>query len=198
MTPTTSTRSDRGRRSRRWPRCATRAGFTLRERLTLYPEYVRAWLGGAPWLDPRLAPHVLALADPATGLAVESARPTGKPWQEPDPVLGTGRIDLHATIDTTGRTADRRGDFDTVYGDWAEVAEHAVLDLGAPRRRAAPPTCAAGAAAGRRRPGRAARPGHEDLALALFERRRRRRWTRWSAWPTTSAGTRSATTSRTW
>jgi FO synthase len=36
-----------------------------------------------------------------------------------------GRTDLHETIDTTGRTADRRSDFDTVYGDWAEVATHA-------------------------------------------------------------------------
>ncbi|SCL35445.1 FO synthase subunit 1 /FO synthase subunit 2 [Micromonospora pallida] len=94
------------------------AGFTLRERLTVYPEYVRA---GDPWLDPRLLPHVTALADPATGLAVESARPQGRPWQEPEETHG-GRVDLHASIDTTGRTGDRRGDFDSVYGDWAEVA----------------------------------------------------------------------------
>src|SRR4051812_16390088 len=57
------------------------AGFTLRERLTIYPEYVTA---GAPWLDPRLAAHVAALADPDTGLADESALPVGRPWQEPD------------------------------------------------------------------------------------------------------------------
>ncbi|MFV2101770.1 bifunctional FO biosynthesis protein CofGH [Micromonospora sp. LOL_024] len=94
------------------------AGFTLRERLTVYPEYVTA---GEPWLDPRLLPHVTALADPETGLAVESARPVGRPWQEPDETYG-GRSDLHATIDTVGRTADRRGDFDHVYGDWSEVA----------------------------------------------------------------------------
>ncbi|MEV6690208.1 bifunctional FO biosynthesis protein CofGH [Micromonospora sp. NPDC051196] len=99
------------------------AGFTLRERLTVYPEYVRA---GDPWLDPRLLPHVGALADPATGLAVESARPVGRPWQEPDEAYG-GRTDLHATIDTTGRTEDRRGDFDHVYGDWSEVAAKAVV-----------------------------------------------------------------------
>jgi FO synthase len=53
------------------------AGFTLRERLTVYPPYQRD-----PWLDPRVARHVAALADPATGLAVESARPAGLPWQE--------------------------------------------------------------------------------------------------------------------
>src|SRR5690606_22627009 len=57
------------------------AGFTLRERLTIYPEYV---LKGEPWLDPRLAGHVAALADPRTGLAIEGAVPQGRPWQEPD------------------------------------------------------------------------------------------------------------------
>ncbi|MEV4712469.1 bifunctional FO biosynthesis protein CofGH [Micromonospora sp. NPDC049374] len=99
------------------------AGFTLRERLTVYPEYVQA---GEPWLDARLLPHVTALADPATGLAVETARPVGRPWQEPDETFG-GRTDLHATIDTAGRTDDRRGDFDHVYGDWAEVAAKAAV-----------------------------------------------------------------------
>lgn len=111
---------------RPWPqldelaRRSAAAGFTLRERLTIYPEYVRA---GDPWLDPRLLPHVTALADPETGLAVEAARPVGRPWQEPDEAfVPGGRTDLHVTIDTTGRTGDRRGDFDSVYGDWAEVA----------------------------------------------------------------------------
>jgi FO synthase len=96
------------------------AGFTLRERLTAYPPYLRE-----PWLDPRLAAHVAALADPATGLADEAARPRGLPWQEPDGGLaeGSGRTDLHVTIDTTGRTHDRRDDFAEVYGDWDEIAE---------------------------------------------------------------------------
>ncbi len=95
------------------------AGLTLRERLTIYPGYQRE-----PWLDPRLAAHVAALADPGTGLAREDARPTGLPWQEPDGGWGesSGRTDLHTTIDSTGRTADRRADFAEVYGDWAEVA----------------------------------------------------------------------------
>src|SRR6516165_8573351 len=85
------------------------AGFTLRERLTIYPPYLRE-----PWLDPRLARHVAALADPATGLAVDGARPAGLPWQEPDGGWGhlgqdgSGRTDLHVTIDTAGRTHDRR------------------------------------------------------------------------------------------
>src|SRR5216683_2737057 len=94
------------------------AGMTLRERLTIYPGYLRE-----PWLDPRLAAHVAALADPATGLAREAAVPAGLPWQEPDGGWGeaTGRTDLHVTIDSVGRTADRRDDFMEVYGDWEEV-----------------------------------------------------------------------------
>jgi FO synthase len=98
-------------------------GFELAERLTIYPGYQRE-----PWLDPRLAAHVTALADPATGLAAAGAMPRGLPWQEPDggwgDVLsgpGAGRTDLHVTIDTTGRTRDRRDDFAEVYGDWDEV-----------------------------------------------------------------------------
>jgi FO synthase len=102
------------------------AGFTLRERLTIYPPYLRE-----PWLDPRLAAHVAALADPATGLADEAARPHGLPWQEPDgglaEVNGAGRTDLYVTIDTTGRTHDRRDDFAEVYGDWNEIADRALV-----------------------------------------------------------------------
>ncbi|MDN3355514.1 bifunctional FO biosynthesis protein CofGH [Actinomadura sp. DC4] len=94
------------------------SGFTLRERLTIYPEYVRR---GDPWLDPRLGAHVAALAGP-DGLAREDARPEGLPWQEPDGGWADqGRTDLHVSIDSTGRTSDRREDFDEVYGDWAEV-----------------------------------------------------------------------------
>jgi FO synthase len=94
------------------------AGFELRERLTIYPEYLRR---GEPWLDPRLLPHVRALADPETGLANEEAIPEGLPWQETEALVDSGRTDLHASIDTSGRTADRRADFDEVYGDWNEL-----------------------------------------------------------------------------
>ncbi|MEU5783608.1 bifunctional FO biosynthesis protein CofGH [Micromonospora lupini] len=148
------------------------AGFTLRERLTIYPEYVRA---GDPWLDPRLLPHVSALADPATGMAVESAVPQGHPWQEPEETFG-GRTDLHATIDTTGRTDDRRGDFDSVYGDWAEVAGKVTPEAAA-RRAGVPPVLAGSGAdrdlaAGLRLaaddPAALLDPRHADAALALF------------------------------
>ena len=102
------------------------AGLELRPRLTVHPEYVRA---GEPWLDPRISAHVAALAGP-DGLAVEGVRPAGLPWQEPDGgpaghAGGSGRTDLHASIDTEGRSADRRGDFDEVYGDWDAVRDAA-------------------------------------------------------------------------
>ena len=96
-----------------------RRGFALRERLTAHPHYVRA---ETPWLDPRVMPHVRALAD-SSGLADESVLPQGMPWQEPDPEwVSLGRTDLHQSVDTDGRSADRRSDFDEVYGDWSETA----------------------------------------------------------------------------
>ncbi|MGY5126226.1 bifunctional FO biosynthesis protein CofGH [Streptomyces nigrescens] len=124
---------------RPWPqidelteRCAA-AGFELRERLPIYPEFLQR---GEPWLDPRLLPHVRALADPETGLAVEDAPVVGRPWQEPDEgftMSSSGRTDLHHTIDTEGRTADRRDDFDEVYGDWEALREAAAPGM-APER----------------------------------------------------------------
>jgi FO synthase len=122
---------------RPWPhlvdlaRRTAAAGFELRERLTVYPEYV---LRGEPWLDPRLSRHVASLSND-DGLADASAYPTGRAWQEPDiDWSSSGRIDLHRTIDTTGRTHDRRADFDEVYGDWSalpdrsERVSHSRLD----------------------------------------------------------------------
>ena len=108
---------------RPWPqveelaRMTAAGGFVLRERLTAHPPYLRE-----PWLDPRLSAHVAALAGP-DGLAAD-VRPTGLPWQEPDGGLAqSGRTDLHTTVDTTGRSAERRSDFDDVYGDWEAVRE---------------------------------------------------------------------------
>ncbi len=140
------------------------AGFRLAERLTIYPEYVRR---GVPWLDPRLAGHVAALADPETGLARPDAIPAGRGWQEPDEAYAPGgRTELFAEVDTVGRTGDRRGDFDSVYGDWAEIAAHV--------RRPGGPAVPAGTAlaAGLRRaasdPATLLEPRHQDEALALF------------------------------
>jgi FO synthase len=99
-------------------------GFELRPRLTVHPEYVVA---GEPWLDPRVRGHVAALAT-SDGLARDGVRPKGLPWQEPDggaahSGTGFGRTDLHTGVDTEGRTADRRSDFDAVYGDWDALRE---------------------------------------------------------------------------
>ena len=123
-------------------------GFQLAERLTIYPNYIRE-----PWLDPRLARHVAALADPATGLARAGAQPSGLPWQEPDGGWGSdggwgasGRTDLFATIDTAGRTMDRRDDFAEVYGDWDEVG--ARIDPAARKEAAAREAEAASTEAG--------------------------------------------------
>ena len=69
---------------RPWPqidelaRQTAAGGFELTERLTIYPPYIRE-----PWLDPRVAAHVGALADPQTGLAAVSAQPHGLPGRSP-------------------------------------------------------------------------------------------------------------------
>ena len=120
------------------------AGFTLRPRLTVHPEYV---LAGEPWIDPRVSAHVAALAGDDGLLRPEiergDVRPVGRPWQEPDGGFavagsGRGRTDLHATIDQEGpgggRTLDRRSDFDNVYGDWDSLREQigSTASAGAP------------------------------------------------------------------
>jgi FO synthase len=100
------------------------AGLDLRERLTAYPQFL-----DVPWLDPRLRSHVDALRGP-DGLADASAMPTGLGWQEPDGGFDvtTGRSDLHESVDTEGRTADRRSDFEDVYGDWGALREQVGRD----------------------------------------------------------------------
>jgi len=143
------------------------AGYALTERLTIYPPYIRE-----PWLDPRLARHVAALADPATGLAREAALPQGLPWQEPDGGWGesSGRIDLHVSIDTIGRTHDRREDFSEVYGDWELLSERAVAAAGGGQPDSRPgPAGAKGAPAVPAVPA-AARPGEVAAALRQAER----------------------------
>ena len=170
------------------------AGFTLRERLTIYP---RVRPPGDPWLDPRLAAHVAALADAGLPASLTSPRRAGRP------AVAGARRRLRArsgaptctpTIDTTGRTGDRRGDFDSVYGDWAAG--------GRPDRRGAVdrPVRRHWPACGwrRRTRRRCCRREHEAAALALFDRRRLRARRALPASPTTCAATPSATTSRTW
>ena len=114
------------------------AGYELRERLTLYPSYVAE---PDPWIDPRVRPHVLALAGP-DGRADAAAVARGLPWQEPDGGwASSGRVDLHVGVDSAGRAQERRSDFDTVYGDWsalrvARAPERLPSDEAAALRRA--------------------------------------------------------------
>ena len=120
---------------------------------------------------PGWPPHVAALADPADragrrvgaagrpALAGAGRRPTG-----------SGRIDLHATIDTDRPHRDRRGDFDIVYGDWSDVGGRPSAESGTgagdrPRVR----RCAAGLRLAADDPAALLTPRHEAAALALFE-----------------------------
>ncbi|WP_420752815.1 bifunctional FO biosynthesis protein CofGH [Rhodococcus sp. O3] len=118
---------------RPWPNLDTLAqisadaGFTLTERIAAQPQYV---LAGQPWIDPRIAAHVRALADPQTGLAADVI-PSGLPWQEPDiDWESSGRVDLNSEIDVTGRNTEHRSDLGSAFGDWETVREQ-VLALGA-------------------------------------------------------------------
>ena len=108
------------------------AGYELVQRLTAQPRYVQA---GAGWIDPRVAGHVAALADPATGYALD-VNPVGRPWQEPDQALASlGRTDLNTAIDGEGRRTAARSDLDSAFGDWDSVRERVgELSARAPER----------------------------------------------------------------
>ncbi|GAB10614.1 FO synthase subunit 1 [Gordonia araii NBRC 100433] len=127
---------------RPWPNLDTLAditaenGFTLAERLNTHPEYV---LAGSPWIDPRVATHVRALAHAATGLASPEAAPAGLPWQEPDEEwASSGRVDLNTEIDGEGRRTETRSDLGSAFGDWetvrGQVQALADAESGAPGR----------------------------------------------------------------
>ncbi|MCZ3386866.1 MAG: bifunctional FO biosynthesis protein CofGH, partial [Actinomycetia bacterium] len=94
------------------------AGFALRERLTVHPSYAHR---GERWVDPRVQPHVNALAAD-DGLAREGLRPIGIPWQEPDSLADLGRVDLHLAIDSEGRRTVARSDVEEAFGSWLDVA----------------------------------------------------------------------------
>ncbi|MBC8091071.1 MAG: bifunctional FO biosynthesis protein CofGH, partial [Pseudonocardia sp.] len=155
---------------RPWPaieELATRsaaAGFTLRERLTAYPKFV---LAGSPWIDTRLHAHIAALAG-SDGLANESAVVVGRPWQEPDGGFeSSGRTDLHEAIDTEGRTDDRRGDFESVYGDWDSLrGELAASQQAAPVRLDS--DVRAGLTLAASHPSALLDPANTDVAMALI------------------------------
>jgi FO synthase len=98
-----------------WPRLeALRArteerGYELRERLCMYPEYVRR---PDPWLAGKMQRPVAALAGP-DGLAAEGRRAEPVPWQDPDVRWKPRTTDL-----TFAKDAGLRPDQSDVYGDW--------------------------------------------------------------------------------
>jgi FO synthase len=96
------------------------AGFELKPRLTIYSNYVNS---PERWIDPKMKSHIAALAD-SNGLAKAKVIPVGTPWQESGESLQSlGRTDLGNSIDTAGREADSRSDFDSIYGDWQSISE---------------------------------------------------------------------------
>jgi len=140
-----------------------RGGFELVARLTAQPRYVQA---GAAWIDPRVAGHVAALADPDTGYA-RDVIPVGRPWQEPDDVgESLGRTDLHVAIDTDGRRTDTRSDMISAFGDWESIRDR-VGELAARAPERLDTDVAAALRAAERNPGGCS--DDEYLALACAD-----------------------------
>ena len=77
----------------------------------------RASPGSTPGSPPTSPRSPTTTASPAPAYA-RPACPGRSPTAASPTSAGTGRIDLHTAVDTEGRSADRRSDFDDVYGDW--------------------------------------------------------------------------------
>ncbi len=94
------------------------------------------------------------------------------PWQEPDGGWGdaSGRTDLHVSIDTIGRSADRREDFSEVYGDWEILSERTRLTADASAISTAGPAPAGAPAESAPAAPAVARPGEVAAALRQAER----------------------------
>jgi FO synthase len=144
-------------------------GWRLTPRLTAHEPYVAR---REDWIDPRLHPHVAALAAP-DGLLAQPCAPRPLPWQEEDPgyshfaeQAAGGRTDLAESIDVRGRSAAVRGDFDSVYGDWSAVAEHARRTAAGPE--AIPRDLLGALALAADDPAALALPGNADEAVALM------------------------------
>ena len=146
--PTTSTPSAPGRRSTGCASSPPRAGFELRARLTVHPEYVRA--GRALARPAALRPRRRA-GRPTTAWPVPASARPGGPGRSPTAASAPVRPHrpAHRRSTPTGRTADRRCDFDAVYGDWDELRRgrrHASVTTepaGATRTSRPPPARAA-------------------------------------------------------
>ena len=103
-----------------WPalsaleRHTTARGFTLRERLAVYPEYATK---PDPWIAGRMQQLVRLLTGP-DGLAVDGQVPEPTPWQEPEVRWKSRTISLTFA---KRQDAGLRVDADDVYGDFNEL-----------------------------------------------------------------------------
>lgn len=94
---------------RPWPniedlaRLTRNSGYLLRERLTAHPEFVKR---SDTWIDERLHQHVVALAEPESGLAVEEAPVTGRRWSRPIRTAQRGTM-VNASVANILRKAAR-------------------------------------------------------------------------------------------
>ena len=121
---------------RPWPHVSDLAartaalGFTLRERLTAHPEYVR---DAAAWIDPALHDAVRALAD-AEGMATASVPPRSLPAPQ-QPASAPPRADEHAQV---RRLAERAADDPQALDDaeWTALLEATGAGLDALARTA--------------------------------------------------------------
>jgi FO synthase len=117
-----------------WPRLRDLArrteekGHTLRERLTVYPEYATR---PDPWLAGKMQEPVRRLLGP-DGLAVEGQSPAPTPWQDPEVRWKPREI---ALTFAKGAGDGLRVDASDVYGDFEAVA---VTRDWSSRRRSSP------------------------------------------------------------
>lgn len=120
---------------RPWPhiedlaRLTAEGGYTLRERLTAHPHYLREARAGADWLDDRLLAHVLAQADDY-GLARQDALlgdfPSSTPSGAGSSPLAAQKKGEHPALDGGGRLGRLIGD---VAGDPGQVDDAAWVEL---------------------------------------------------------------------
>ncbi|WP_369371775.1 7,8-didemethyl-8-hydroxy-5-deazariboflavin synthase CofG [Promicromonospora sp. Populi] len=121
---------------RPWPhiedlaRLTSEGGYTLRERLTAHPHYLREARAGAEWLDDRLRDRVLALADDY-GLARHDALlgefPSSLPSAAPNPAPAGRLAGLLADAESDPAGVDDAGWVELLGADGADLEELAAL-----------------------------------------------------------------------
>jgi FO synthase len=149
-----------------WPRLralearTAERGYTLRERLAIYPEYA---LKPDPWLAGKMQEPVRLLAG-EDGSAVESMEPQPVPWQDPEVRWKPRSI---ALTFAKGPESGLREDASDVYGDFEAIS---LTQEWLRKPRSAPERLAADVRAALRRAADGRGGQLEDReALALFE-----------------------------